>query len=247
MATHGDIGLSQPAASTITMKLDTITLSANSTTVHREVMVIGSPETTNALAAIVASAPNSTEFGLVVRPVGGGVDYTHAAAVTPSTATGPAQMFRATSTTPPSVSTSDLAVWGLADLKGRQIVSLGGVFPTLQSTTILVTSTHSTAIYPIISSVASQQHKVFAYFVGSTHTTPSTLIFCSSASGSDFHHWSVNFGSGSSGMTGANMAVTPPGFIFAGLSQNALNVKVEGGSSVASTCIVRVAVSWYTE
>jgi hypothetical protein len=71
MATHGDIGLSQPAAATTTFKLDSITLDANSTAVHREVMVVGSPETTNALTAVLAAAPNSTAWGLAVRVVGG--------------------------------------------------------------------------------------------------------------------------------------------------------------------------------
>jgi hypothetical protein len=121
------------------------------------------------------------------------------------------------------------------------------VYPTMNSTTIVVTSTHSTAIYPLISSVAGLRHKVYAYFVSSTHTVPSTLIFCSSASASGFDHWHVGFGSGSSGMTGANLAVAPPGFIFAGVSQNALNVKIEGGSSAASTVIARVSVAWFDE
>ncbi len=122
------------------------------------------------------------------------------------------------------------------------------VFPTMLSTTVVITSTNSTAIYPLVSSAAAPlRHKVFAYFVGSTHTSPSTLIFCSSASASGFDHFAVNFGSGSSGVTGANLAVAPPGFIFAGIANNALNVKVEGGSSAASTVIVRVSISYFTE
>lgn len=121
------------------------------------------------------------------------------------------------------------------------------VVPTLNSTTIVITSTHSTAIYSIISSVANLRHKVYAYFVGSTHTNPSTLIFCSSLSNSGFDHWHVNFGSGSSGITGANMAMNPPGFIFAGVVQNALNIKIEGGSSATSTVIARVSLAWFDE
>jgi hypothetical protein len=121
------------------------------------------------------------------------------------------------------------------------------VYPTMQSTTLIITSTHSTAVYPVISSVAGMRHKVYAYFVGSTHTLPSTMIFCSSASDAGFDHWAVNFGSGSSGITGANLALSPPGFIFAGITANALNVKVEGGSSVTSTVVVRLAISWFDE
>lgn len=137
------------------------------------------------------------------------------------------------STTAPAV--------GVTGLHVRQ------VFPTMQSTTIVITSTHSTAIYALISSVAAVKHKVYAYFVSSTHTVPSTLIFCSSNSGSGFDHWHVGFGSGSSGMTGANLALTPPGYIFAGIAANALNVKIEGGSSATSTVIARVSVAWFDE
>lgn len=137
------------------------------------------------------------------------------------------------STTAPAV--------GVIGLHTRQ------VFPTMQSTTISITSTHSTAIYSIVSSVAALRHKVYAYFVGSTHTNPSTLIFCSSLSNSGLDHWHVNFGSGSSGITGANMALTPPGFIFGGVTANALNIKIEGGSSVTATCVARVSLGWFDE
>lgn len=87
MATHGDIGLSQPVASTITARLDAITLDANSTTVMREVMVIGSPETTNALTAVLAAAPKSTDWGMAVRVISGPSTATDFAvrALTPST------------------------------------------------------------------------------------------------------------------------------------------------------------------
>jgi hypothetical protein len=130
---------------------------------------------------------------------------------------------------------------GVTGLHVRQVV------PTLNSTTIVITSTNSTSIYPVISSVAGLRHKVFAYFIGSTHTSPSTLIFCSSASASGFDHWHVNFGSGSSGITGANLALNPPGYIFAGIAQNALNVKIEGGSSATSTVVARISISWFDE
>lgn len=121
------------------------------------------------------------------------------------------------------------------------------VFPTLNSTTVQITSTHSTAIYALISSAAGLRHKVYAYLVQSTHTVPSTLIFCSSGSGSGLDHWHVMFGSGSSGVTGANLAVTPPGWIFAGVVANALNVKIEGGSSATSTVIARIGLAWFDE
>ena len=118
------------------------------------------------------------------------------------------------------------------------------VFPTLLSTTTLITSTHSTAVYALVSSAAGLRHKVYAYFVGSTHTNPSTAIFMSSLA---IDRWHVNFGSGSSGITAANLALTPPGFLFATDSQNALNVRIEGGSSVTSTVLARFSIGYFTE
>lgn len=112
------------------------------------------------------------------------------------------------------------------------------------STTVVITSTNSTALYDLISSVAGTRHKVFAYFVGSTHTSPSTLVFVSS---NVIDRWAVNFGSGSSGITGANLALSPPAWLFNTDVANALRVRIEGGSSAASTVIARISLSWFGE
>lgn len=116
------------------------------------------------------------------------------------------------------------------------------VFPTILSTSILVTSTHSTAVYELIASGAGLRQKVCAYIVGSTHTNPSTLVFMSSLA---IDRWHVPFGSGSSGMTGANLANAIP--IFMTDAANALNCRVEGGSSVTATVVTRVSVSYVAE
>ena len=118
------------------------------------------------------------------------------------------------------------------------------VLGTLDSTTVVITSTHSTAVYSLVSSVANVRHKCFAYFVGSTHTVPSTLVFMSSAT---IDRWHVNFGSGSSGMTGANCAVSAPSWLFHTNLHNALNCRIEGGSSVTSTVVARLSIGWYDE
>ena len=117
--------------------------------------------------------------------------------------------------------------------------------PTIQSTTIFITSTHSTALYALVSSAAGVRHKVFAFHVTSTHTSPSTLVFMSSVAHDLFH---VGFGSGSSGITGANLAVSPPAYLFATAAANALNVRIEGGNSTAaSTTLARVSFSYFSE
>lgn len=114
-----------------------------------------------------------------------------------------------------------------------------------QSTTTLITSTHSTALYSLVSSAAGLKQCVTAYFVGSTHTNPSTLIFMSSNA---IDRWHVNFGSGSSGITGANMSVNAPDWIFQTDAANALNLRIEGGgSSVTATVVARVSIKWFTE
>ncbi len=66
---HGDIGGAEP--STVTFKVDTVTLSQNSTTVHREVLVLGDPQSSIAYAVVKAAPPVSTEFGSVVRIASG--------------------------------------------------------------------------------------------------------------------------------------------------------------------------------
>lgn len=114
-----------------------------------------------------------------------------------------------------------------------------------QSTTTLITSTHSAATYELISSAASLKHKVKAFLVTSTHTFPSTLVFMSSLA---IDRWHAAFGSGSSGVTGAGQTIQAPDFLFETDVANALNVRIEGGtSSAASTTIARVSVSWFTE
>lgn len=113
----------------------------------------------------------------------------------------------------------------------------------IASTTSFITSTHSTAVYALVSSAAVQV-KVFAVHVTSTHTRPSTVMFMSSLVGD---LWGGQFGSGSSGVTGFNMAVTPPAYLFATRLNEALNVRIEEGSTVTSTTLARISISYFTE
>lgn len=138
---------------------------------------------------------------------------------------------------------------GIAGSTGPTAIGVNGlvtreVMPALLSTTVLITSTHSTALYALISSAAGLRQKVYAYFVSSTHTVPSTLVFMSSNA---IDRWHVGFGSGSSGMSGANLAMSPPAWLFHTDVANALNVRIEGGSSVTSTVIARISISYFSE
>lgn len=66
---EGTIGLAEP--STITKSLRTFTHSINSSAVHQELMGIAGAGSSLQIAAVVAAAPASTEYGLVVRIAGG--------------------------------------------------------------------------------------------------------------------------------------------------------------------------------
>jgi len=68
VAVFSNIGLQEP--STITGRVATVSISRGSTTEQQEILVLGDPETSNAIARIQNTAPASTDWGLVVRPVG---------------------------------------------------------------------------------------------------------------------------------------------------------------------------------
>lgn len=329
MATFADIGISQPAASTTTMKAGTVIVTRNSTAQHQGLMTLADPETTNAIGRVTDTEPASTMFGQVVRQVGysttvqissivgpvnvrssaanalvtvyqssqaelratiyqstfadlevrvnapstanaenflpvrfsdgstwvsPGAEYTDGS--TTSTLAAPALAFnnssndtmrlvgsaqplpthlRTSSGTVIAASTISPAAndWGLAVRQVR---------PTLLSTTIVVTSSNSTALYELLSSAAGVKHKVFAYSLTSTSVVPSTFIFMSSGAQGD--KWGVAFGSGSSGVSGANLAIAPPGFLFETATANALNAVIESGSTGQSA---RLSISYFTE
>jgi hypothetical protein len=111
--------------------------------------------------------------------------------------------------------------------------------PTRNSTTVSVSSSNSTAFYTLISSVAGVSPCVYAYAVTSTVVTPMLLEFISDTSAPK---WGLYLGSASSGVTGANLAVSPPGALFQGSAGSAINVRL-GSTGVP----VQVSVSWFAE
>jgi hypothetical protein len=68
MATFGSIDGEESA--TVTFQVATITIDRNSTLQEQEILCLGDPDTSNAIAAVVATAPGSTAWGLVTRPLG---------------------------------------------------------------------------------------------------------------------------------------------------------------------------------
>jgi len=69
MATFGSIQGAEP--STVTFELRTVKINQNSTLMHQEIMSLGDPDTSNAIAAVLNAVPASTAWGLVTREAGG--------------------------------------------------------------------------------------------------------------------------------------------------------------------------------
>lgn len=123
---------------------------------------------------------------------------------------------------------------GVIGLHTREALS------SLQSTTILCLIQTAGGSTTIISSAAGLSYKVYAYSITSTVTAMSSVAFLSSAA---IERWGLILGSGSSGITGANLAIPPIGgaFLFRTDQANALQF------SASSTGLYRVSVSWITE
>jgi len=203
MATHGDIGLSQPAASTITMRLRSVTVNVNSTVVHQEVMTLGGAESTLEVARVMAGTPGSTDYGLVVR------EAAHS--------TGPFQISSvagvvAISTVGGVVATSPVSTAAMT-------LRIPTVFVTLSNSTV-GNSTDTT----IISSAATVPY-VSAYTVSSTEAGP---IQCGFFKGSTLL-WPLTVWA--NGGMNLLQAVSPPGFVFKGAVNRPINFKITSGST----------------
>jgi hypothetical protein len=275
MATHGDVGLSQPAPSTITHRLDAISLDANSTTVLREVMVLGSPETTNALTAVLGAAPNNTAWGAVVRVVGGqssaaegdgglaihgnkssnssvylpvrltngtafigaATDYLHnsTADFTGSTVAGPMHFLRSGAAAGGSTDHT-ISAWGssngaaYAALVTSTGVNIDGstTYPAVGVAALHVrqplfdssqyaqsTTFNDSSVVTLASSAANQAVYLYAYSITSTVGAPTIYEFRDGAT----VKWSLVV---SSGYGGANVAVSPPAYLFKTASGSSL-------------------------
>lgn len=316
---EGTIGVSQPAASTTTMVVRTQVLSINSSNVHQEVLTIGDANSSLGLAAVTASAPPSTTYGIAVRIAGGpssAADATfrvnqgvgnssladswqvrtqpnsttwassagfhfdssgglqvNAGTLTASTVVTVARMVGNSSASDympvrivdssgtgylaPGLeytdgsTTSTLAAPSLtyrnSSNETMRVVGIGTPFPvqivksypTRTNVVSTVTSTASSAFYELISSAAGLAQCVYAYSVTSTAVSPMSVEFLS---GTNSVVWALDVGSGSSGVSGANLAVTPPGAIFQTASAGNLNVRL-GSTGVQ----VRIALAKFTE
>lgn len=110
MATFNHIGGAEP--STLTFKVATVTQTRNSSAMHQEILTIGDPDSSLALAAVLNTAPASTAWALAVREVSNSTIVSVAALPANSSQVEvtkfPAGML---STSAPAATSSGLNVW----------------------------------------------------------------------------------------------------------------------------------------
>lgn len=100
------------------------------------------------------------------------------------------------------------------------------IMPGLQSFATSTAFNNSTAI-TLVSSAAAARGFVYGYSITSTITSPQQIGFYSGST----LLWSVLLQATSSAISGANLIVTPPAFIFAGSTGQALTVNVPSSNS----------------
>src|SRR6185436_6950404 len=121
---------------------------------------------------------------------------------------------------------------------GAQGFAVRPVLNDLQSTCFSTLGNNSTSS-TLASSVAAQRVKVYAYSITSTVQAINTISFASSLA---TPIWQVQMQAMSSGITGVNLAVSPPAWLFATAASEALVWKCTG-----STGTYHVSVAWFTE
>lgn len=127
---------------------------------------------------------------------------------------------------------------GTRPTTGAQGFAVRTVLNDLQSTAFSTIGNNSTSS-TVVSSAASVRHKVYAYSITSTVQAVNTLSFASSLAN---RIWTVQMQAFSSGISGANLAVTPPAWLFATESASPLVFKVTG-----TTGTYHLSFSYFTE
>lgn len=227
--TFSNIGMEEP--STITHRAAAVTIARGSTNEQQEILCIGDGQSSLGIAVVTDSAPASTAFSLAVRQVG----Y-----VAPSTdvsvSTGSVRVHQSSAadlnvtvagyvapSTTVAVSTGSLRVHqsSAADLNVTvagysttvNVSSISGVVATaevLPASTFASGSKGTSGDTEIVSSAATRIH-VYGYHLSIDSTTP-TIVRLLSGSTTEMARWV--FRAPSSISIGANLAITPPGYLY---------------------------------
>lgn len=289
MATFSNIGIEE--SSTLTGKVATIVIQRGSSNEHQEILCVGDPNTSNAIAVVGNSAPAGNAFGLGVRLVGGpssAVDVTIRALLSSTNTDNPVRaILSSTNTDNPvrailsstssdnpfqintvldssnaAVKVADSANNALrmrlvaSDLAGSTTVSVANcqssVAPSSNSSAFTVrqvidnilttASTNGFAAstsFTIQSSGAALRSYVTAYSILSTNAGPHRIKFYSSGT----MVWPVIFAAASSVVSGANLAVSAPAYLFRTSASEALSLRLGSGASTIAG--YQIAVSYF--
>ena len=229
--TFSNVGLAEP--STVTKVVGSVTIARGSTSEFQEILVLGDPQTSNAMTRVVAAAPVSTEFGAVVRIASG-----------PSSAADLLMrpVFSSTSADNPVSVTQVTSPWVVANVMQSSVAPSSGssgviVRPVID---IILTTASSNAFasttLSIQSSGAALRSYVTAYSITSTDVSAKKVAFYDSTT----MVWPVVLGAVSGAVTGANLAVSAPAYLFRTGPSNALALQTP--SSAAGW---KVAVSYF--
>lgn len=236
------------------------TLRVSQSTAADLLMTLGDPTSTASIARVINGAP-STEAGLVTRTLSytGGDTWRVEAGSTAAANYFPVRIVDSSGSGfaplgleyPDGSTTSTLAAGGLSyNNSSNNTMRMVGItqpwpvqivksYPTRSNVVSTVVSTASTAFYELVSSAAGLAKCVYAFSVTSTAAAPLSVEFLS---GTNTVVWAVDIGSGSSGVTGANLAVAPPGALFQTASAANLNLRL-GSTGVQ----VRVSLGIFSE
>lgn len=128
---------------------------------------------------------------------------------------------------------------GTRPTTGAQGFAVRTVLNDLQSTCFSTMGNNSTSSTIVSSAATPLRVKVYAYSITSTVQAINTLSFASSLANPI---WCVQMQSMSSGITGANLAVSPPAWLFATEASSPLVFKVTG-----TTGTYHLSVSYFIE
>jgi hypothetical protein len=250
MPTHAKIDGAEP--STVTFSVATVQIDRGGDVQDQEILCLGDPDTSNALAAVLNDAPASTAWGLVTRLVGysttvnvsslaGAVIVRSSAADFAATVSG--NVGQASTVWQTQARIQDSSGVGFVGTITRPTTGAQGLVTRealndLQSTCFSTMGNNSTSS-TIVSSVAAQRVKVYAYSITSTAQAINTLSFASSLANP---LWTMQMQAISSGITGANLAVSPPSWLFATEAASPLVFKITG-----STGTYHLSFSYFVE
>lgn len=235
MPVLGSVGVDEPT--TIDLRVETVTIDEGGTLVRREVICVGDPDTSNAMAATTNAQPASTSWGVVIRQVG---DSTITPVAGSTFNVRPLQSSAADlQVTARAVDSSGVVVGASTamPLDGQSGRHVRQVMPTLLSTGRSTSGNNSTR-ESFVSSVAGQRVKVYAYSITSTAQAINDVSWFSNAT----LIWPIVLQSFSSGISGANLSVTPPAWLFATAVAAPLNFEVTG-----TTGTYKVGLSYFQE